>query len=239
MFRFELLPLGRLPQQLSSPLDSDEVDIWTNLDSRLFELLLKNNRTCFWTTQDCHGKRMRSGCSKGNKDLRDIFTQKKREKMIKIRHVEKNYSTHSVLTLMDIDTRGNWLHFLFNPISPINNGRDRCWAIFCSFFWVNHPLMDPFWLCMNSSNANVIFYLASSTAIDCRPHARILQTHSIWISISNRYEHRWESLFNQAKNKTSIYLFTILIIQPVFHSQVKRFEFFLHYLLPQNQSWYF
>ena len=76
-------------QQLSSPLDSDEVDIWTNLDSRLFELLLKNNRTCFWTTQDCHGKRMRSGCSKGNEDLRDIFTQKKREKMIKIRHVEK------------------------------------------------------------------------------------------------------------------------------------------------------
>ena len=191
LFRFELLPLGLVSLSIvSSPLDSsDEVDIWTNLDSRLFELLLKNNRTCFWTTQDCHGKRMRSGCSKGNKDLiRDIFTQKKREKMIKIRHVEKNYSTHSVLTLMDIDTRGNWLHFLFNPISPINNGRDRCWAIFCSFFWVNHPLMDPFWLCMNSSNANVIFYLASSTAIDCRPHARILQTHSIWISISNRYE---------------------------------------------------
>ena len=80
---------------------------------------------------------------------------------------------------MDIDTRGNWLHFLFNPISPINNGHGRplpCWvAIFCSFFWVNHPLMDPFWLRMNSSNANVIFYLASSMADHMPGFCRLTQ----------------------------------------------------------------
>ena len=102
--------------------------------------------------------------------------------MIKIR-VEKKTST--VLTLMDIDTRGNWLHFFLSlPISPINNGH----YIFCSFFWVNHPLMDPFELGMNSSNVQ----LSSSSwggasRTDRRPHAKILPTHSIWISISNRY----------------------------------------------------
>ena len=98
--------------------------------------------------------------------------------MIKIRQAEKTLLNSALLTLMDIDTRGNWLHFLFNPISPINNGHGRppCWvAIFCSFFWVNHPLMDPFWLRMNSSNANVIFYLASSMADHMPGFCRLTQ----------------------------------------------------------------
>ena len=71
------------------------------------------------------------------------------------------------------------------PISPINNGH----YIFCSFFWVNHPLMDPFELGMNSSNVQLSSSSwggASRTAAR-RPHAKILPTHSIWISISNRY----------------------------------------------------
>ena len=171
---------------------------------------------------------MRSGCSKGNKDLRDIFTQKKREKMIKIRHVEKNYSTHSVLTLMDIDTRGNWLHFLFNPISPINNGRDRCWAIFCSFFWVNHPLMDPFgsaWILQMQMSSSISHHRTQSIADHMPGFCRLTQFE---YQFPIDMKHRWESLFNQAKNKSSIYLFTILIIQPR--------RFFIHKLNDLSSS---
>ena len=57
--------------------------------------------------------------------------------------------------------------------------------------------MDPFELGMNSSNVQLSSSSwggASRTAAR-RPHAKILPTHSIWISISNRQ--RWESFFNK------------------------------------------
>ena len=142
--------------------------------------------------------------------------------MIKIRQAEKTLLNSALLTLMDIDTRGNWLHFLFNPISPINNGHGRppCWvAIFCSFFWVNHPLMDPFWLRMNSSNANVIFYLASSMADHMPGFCRLTQ-FEYQFPIDMKYKVRiiiqvgkkWSLLFKIRNKRTSSNLHELQLI---------------------------